>query len=151
MVSDRYETLLNELVSQTDKKNIKWRPIQEYIDFYVYPQCEESGIAHYIQAINCKEWCDLNYDKSFFVKKDGYTIAILDFKSISGKDGSISDCLELVGGIYSSPVKHFPEYIEGGFVCIQEAILRYWEYKKCEYNLEISDNFEILNVFTRED
>ena len=35
MVSDRYEVLLNKLIFQTDKGNIKWRPIQEYIDLYV--------------------------------------------------------------------------------------------------------------------
>lgn len=150
MVSDRYETLLNELVSQTNKDKIKWRPIQEYIDFYVYPQCEESEITQYIQFINSREWHELNIDKSFFAERDGYTIAILDYKRISGKDGSVSDCLEIVGGIYNSPVKHFPEYIEGGFACIQEAVLRYWERKKGDYNLEISDNFELLNVFTRE-
>ncbi len=151
MVSDRYEVLLNKLIFQTDKGNIKWRPIQEYIDLYVYPHCQESGIAQYIQFLNCKEWNDLNIDKSFFAKKDGYTIAILDYKSISGKDGSISDCLEIVGGIYGSPVRHFPEYIEGGFVSIQEAILKYWEWKKNDYNLDISDNLEILRVFTKED
>ncbi len=151
MVSDRYERYLEQLISKTNKGNIKWRPIQEYIGSFVSPQCEESGIAQYIQATNCKEWCDLNYDKSFFAKKDGYTIAILDFKSISGKDGSISDCLEIVGEIYNSSVKHFPEYIEGGFVRIQEAVLNYWEQKKGDYNLEISDDFEILSVFTKED
>lgn len=75
----------------------------------------------------------------------------MDYKSISGKDGSISDCLEIVGGIYGSPVRHFPEYIEGCFVSIQEAILKYWEHKKSEYSLEISDSFELLNKFTEED
>lgn len=151
MISDRYEAYLNNLVNKTNKGKIKWRPIEEYVYSFVYPQCEESGIAQYIQVISCKEFCDLNYDKSFFVKKDGYTIAILDYKSISEKNGSISDCLEVVGGIYNSPVKHFPEYIEGGFAYIQEAILKYWEYKKGEYNLEMSDNFELLSVFTEED
>lgn len=151
MISERYETYLKKLVDKTNNNKIKWRPIKEYIYSFVYPQCEESGIAQYIQTISCKEFCDLNYDKSFFVKKDGYTIAILDFKSISGKNGSKKDCLEVVGGIYNSSVKHFPEYIEGGFTHIQEAVLRYWERKNGDYNLEMSDNFELLSIFTEED
>lgn len=119
----------------------------EYIGTHVSPKCEESGLAEHIQIIYCTEWFDLYMDKSFFLQKDGYTIALLNYKAESAKDGSISEHIELVGGIYNSPLKRFPEYIDGGFLRIQNAVLEYWESKKGDYNLEISDNFELLGTF----
>lgn len=154
MVSDRFESYLEKLVKKTEKHQIKWRPIKEYIDSLESPQLEipqggKMGIAQYVQFLTM-EFSILNYEKSFFSKKDGYIIAVLDYKSISGKDDSVTNCLELVGGIYNSPVIRFPEYIEGGFARIQEAILEYWKFKEGDYNLEMSDNFELLRVFTED-
>lgn len=149
MVSDRFESYLEKLVKKTENHQIKWRPIKEYIDSLGDLQCEETGIVQYVQFLTM-EFSELNYDKSFFAKKDGYVMAMLEYKSLSGKDDSVTNCLELVGGIYNSPVIHFPEYIEGGFERIQEAILEYWKFKEGDYSLEMSDNFEILSVFTED-
>lgn len=151
MVSDRIETLLNDLICKTKNNKIKWRPIKEYIDTFISPKCEESYFAQYINAFYCLNQFQLHLDKSFFAKKDGYIIALLDIDQKSSKDGSINNCVELVGAIYNSPVKRFPEYIDGGFKKIQKSIIEYWESKEGDYNLEISDNFEILSVFTEED
>lgn len=151
MVSERYERLLNELLAQTECFHIKWRPIQEYINTRVYPKCENSALAEHIQVLYCVEGFKLYLDKSFFVQKDGYIIALLNYKAESAKDGSISENLDLVGEIYGLPMKRFPEYIEGGFIVIQNAILKYWEHKKNDYSIETSDSFELLRTFTEED
>ena len=146
MISDRYETRLMALLSQTKKLWIKWRPIREYINTYIKTNLVDTGLSQHIQAL-CTEWYELYLDKSFFVKKDGYTLALLNYKAISAKDGSVHEVLELVGGIYDSPVIRIPEYMDGGFLNLQNAIIQYWEFKKMDYNIEYSDSFELLESF----
>lgn len=155
MISDRYEMRLQALLEQTERHNIKWRPITEYIRTYIeaYSACPElisSGISQYIQAV-CTEWFELFLDKSFFVQKDGYILALLNYKETSGKDGSIHEILELVGGIYNSPVIRIPEYIVGGFVNLQKAVMKYWDFKEGDYNIEYSDSFELLEIISNYD
>ena len=132
---------------------IKWRPIDEYIRSYA----DQNFIANYVYASirdyirNIYNGCQEMYtDKSFFVKKDGYVLAMLNYK-MADKDGKAHDILELVGGIYDNPVKTIPEYIEGGFAKIQNAIIQYWQFKEGDYKLDISDGFELLSAFTEED
>lgn len=150
MISDRYENYLKRLLFQTESSKIHWRPIKEFLDTCSQFQRENGGFAQYVSEISY-EWCELFLDKSFFVQKNGYSLALLHYKEISGKDGSEREHLELIGGIHNCPVKHFPEYIEGGFPRIQEAIINYWERKILSYSEDVSDSFEILNVFTEGD
>lgn len=89
-------------------------------------------------------------DKSFFVQKDGYALAMLNYKTTDA-DGKAYDVLELAGGIYCNPVMIIPEYIEGGFAKIQNAIIQYWRSIVDDYKLDISDSFEVLSTFTEED
>lgn len=142
MVSDRYESYLNMLLIATEKQRIKWRPIEEYIKTYTTGE-----LAQYIQIASSMEFGKMYYDRSFFAKKDGYVIALLNYEQESAKDGFVSECLELVGVINNSSVKHFPEYILGGFARIHDAVLRYWESKDMDYSLETSDRFELLDAF----
>lgn len=152
MVSDRYENAYEALIQKTNERKIKWRPIIEYIDDYVHPSCFDSGLAQYVQALYCMEWFELHLDESFYCYKDGKYIALLCYKRESAKDGTIDEIIELVGSIHDkTPIISFPEYIDGGFEMIKKAIIKYWESKKLDYNLDLSDRFELLETFTQLD
>lgn len=154
MISDRFELSLYGLLDHTKKHKIKWRPIYEYIRTdvqpYSSPEYVYASIRDYIR--NIRGMCSELYEnKSFFVQKDGYVLALLNYKESSFKDDSVHEVLELVGGIYSTPVIRIPEYINGGFVALQKAILQYWKFKENDYNLEYSDSFELLDAFVNLD
>ena len=152
MVSDRFEVYYERLITNTQQLKIKWRPIKDYIDDNVVPTCNESALAQHVQAIYCMEWFDLYLDKSFFTQKDNNILALLNYKAESASDGTVREILELVGCLKSqAPLKFFPEYLSGGFMRIQNAVLEYWNTKVADYNIGISDSFEILSAFTEED
>lgn len=144
---------LNKLLKRTEEGKIKWRPICEYIQYYFGPDY----IPHYVNA-TIRDYIRVMYngsqemymDKSFFVIKDGYVLAMLNYK-LDDKYGEPEEILELVGGIYNNPAKAIPEYIEGGFAKIQNAIIKYWQSKGNNNKLDISDRLEILGTFTEED
>lgn len=153
MVSERYEEYLKKLLKKTEQKKIKWRPISDFMQIDLgldaYPGHLYANIQDYIRNVN-NNCLEMYLDKSFFVKKDGYVLAMLNYKDVD-RHGSVHDVLELVSGIYNTTVKQIPEYIDGGFSLIQNAILQYWQSKEGDYNLDISDSFETLSVFTEED
>lgn len=153
MISDRYENYLKRLLTKTNSRKIKWRPIYEYIEtdlgLNAYPDRVYSSIQDYIRNVN-SSCLELYLDKSFFVQKNGYVLALLNYRETDHNE-NVHDVLELVGGIYNTPIKQIPEYIDGGFSLIQDAIIQYWQSKEGDYNLDISDSFEILSAFTEED
>lgn len=154
MIFDKYALRLYGLLEQTQKHKIKWRPIYEYIqtDVMLHPSVGyvQANIRDYIR--NVQGFCfELYGDRSFFVQKDGYVLALLNYKEKSFIDNTVHDVLELVGGIYSAPVIRIPEYIDGGFVALQKEIIKYWKFKEGDYSLECSDSFELLETFVNLD
>lgn len=151
MVSDKYTNYLNCLVDLTNKRKIKWRPIQEFIDTALFFESEQSELAQYVRCIEIPRENTLCKDKSFFIQKDNYTLVLLSYTTKQGKTPSKIERVELIGCLNRTSITFFPEYIDGGFAQIQNAILDYWKFKESDYNLEVSDSFEILSVFTEED
>lgn len=148
MISDRYEQRLFILLDQTKKFNIKWRPISEYIRTHIepyYSNVNSSGLAQHIQEITDK-FHELYYNKSFFVQNNGYILALLNYKIIPEEGGNTHEILELVGEINQSSLIRIPEYIKGGFINLQREVIKYWDFKEGDYNIDYSDSFELLEV-----
>ena len=152
MISDRYEFAYKALIKRTNNREVKWRPIIEYIKDYVEPVCTDSDLAQHVQALYQMEWFELHLDESFYCYKDGKFLALLSYKRGSAKDGTIDEVIELVGCMHEKAMMTpFPEYIEGGFETLRKAIMDYWESKKMDYCLEVSDCFELLDTFIKQD
>lgn len=147
MVSDRIESYLISLVEETQRGNIKWRPILEFFN------TSPDGFGQFYNYINI--WChqsedglsgDMNTNSSFFAKKDDYYLCLIDIEY--NENNSITHDIQLVGSyIPLDSIITIPPYIDGGIHSIQDSICDYWSRRKSGYGEDAADIFDLLESF----
>lgn len=146
-IVDRYKAHYESLKRKTRFQKINWRPIDEYIDSISFSPCSNNSVAQYVLEIIKTKCIEIHFNKSFYTQRDGYVLILLNYKQTSEKDKTSSERIELIGGVFNSPIRHFPEYLDDGFGSLQEDILKYREEREL-FGQDISDDYDILGKFT---
>lgn len=144
MVTDRIESMLNQIMERTRKKEIKWRSI----DYCKFLPNQYDEFNEKVTMLRVNEFIDFHEDKSFFAIKNESLMSILSYTETSAIDGTVSEVCEFVGSVNPwSYLMNLPPYIDGGAEGIRDCIMEYWQ----EW-LEANDNgfpetFELFENF----
>ncbi|WP_295093446.1 hypothetical protein [Ruminococcus sp.] len=144
MVSDIIMPQIKGIIERTNQSKIKWRPFQEYYDYYM----KNDKIQPFPFSIQ-NEYTDLLLEESFYAEREGAFIFLLSSDWISGKDGSKSSHRELMIACSAySEIITVPKYNEETIEALYSSIKKYWQVKCGTYNQEISDIFDVLSNFS---
>lgn len=140
MVLDRIEAYLKKIIDNTKLRRIRWRPFEEYY------QSKEFNDEMWISF--CNEFTEIIFSDSFYAKKGDVIIFVVTSKWISGEDGSVSYHKDILVSCsdYCDTIC-IPEYATTKKDKLVEAVKEYWFEKCSDYNQEISDIFDVLDVF----
>lgn len=145
MISDQIDDKLQGICGATQRHELKWRPIDEYLKYYD----DNLDLSERLLMLKKNEFTVLHSESSFFVRKNNSYLIVLSYCEENPMDGTTNEICELLATIYpSSPLIKIPPYMDGGIERIRDVIQTYWDLKEGNYSLEVSDMFDLLDNFS---
>ncbi len=140
MIYERVGAKLDKLVEKTNKFNVRWRPLEEYIKYY----SDNKDLNEYISLMLSNKDRKLDLEKSYIATKGFSYFVVLSYC------GEADPEIELIGVIHKNAnIIKIPQYfIKYTINDLMKSIENYTEYKKGDYSWETTDLFEFLETFT---